>query len=140
MYCKKCFRKIDDDAKFCKYCGAEVKAEAKDDEETVFEATEKKNRSEDGYATCATISSIIGIVAIVLSILPIMVGFAFGIVGIILALVSSKSTSDKARKDRIVGLILSLIAILISIATCVIMIILIVKGAFDLAGMFLCLV
>ena len=86
MYCKKCFRKIDDDAKFCKYCGEEVKAEAKDDEETVYEVKENRNKKEDGFATCATISSIIGIVAIVLSILPIMVGFAFGIVGMILAL------------------------------------------------------
>lgn len=136
MYCKKCFRKIDDADKFCKYCGAEVNTEAL--EEAIFETAEEKrtrtNKKEDGFATCATVSSIIGIIAIVFSILPIMVGFAFGIVGTILALVSCKSTTERARKDRIIGLVLSLVAMFISIVTCVIMIVLIVKGAIDLAG------
>lgn len=85
MYCKKCGKKVSDDAVFCKYCGTKfTKKEIVNGKVIVKEMEEDKTKNKN-----ATISMICSVIALIGCMIPFsMLGWSIIIVVLLFALLS----------------------------------------------------
>ncbi len=121
MYCDKCGKLIDNDAKFCPYCGAEIESQELEVQETeALEAEEvedfNETQGERGpWKAFATIGYILGLLGFILSFITI--GLEIAIPGLVFSILGKKTKDEekyeKARKGfgfALAGIIIGFIA------------------------------
>ena len=96
MYCQKCLKEIDDDARFCPSCGTKIYI---DDEEVKF----VKPTNYESKSTPEVENGTLAICALVFGALGGILGLILGIVGL------TKYQSSGYRAMCIVGIILSIL-------------------------------
>lgn len=117
MICKHCGLEIDDNVKFCPFCGEEVEQEIKNEEVLV------RDSNNNGVAPCFKVFSIVGLVCGIVSIAGVfnLLGLFFGIPGIVFGALGKK-TGKKA------GLILSIIGFILNIIVLVVIFAVVIFG------------
>ena len=120
MYCKKCGKELNNDERYCPICGTEQDSQVTlngDPFDMPPQVEEKKPLRV--WSIFSTIGKILGIVSLVVSWIPFGVGLELGIMGGIFGIVFSclgrKAQTDASRHNFKIGLILSIVAIVVSI-------------------------
>ena len=127
MYCNKCGRELSDGARFCLSCGAEQQTEYR--ESTATETPEvnaepiEEQKPAKVWTVFSTIGKILGIVAICICWIPMMYGVVLGVPGIVFSCLGRKAQTEQAEKNFKIGLTLSIIAIVFTIFSFIIYII-----------------
>ena len=122
MICKVCGKEVEDDAKFCNYCGAELhKAEQPAPSEAV-EVVETSKVEEvkpkKVWVVFSKISKILGIVTLCTSVIPylnLVLIWELAVVGIVMGALGKKANTPETLKDASLGLKLSIAATVISL-------------------------
>ena len=115
MYCKKCGREINSDARYCPACGAEQTQERYDDSFTTTISLENEKKPWKGWSIFSKIGWILSIVAIATSWVPVFIGLELGIPAIVFCCLGRKAMTDIANQHGKIGLVLSIVAIVVSI-------------------------
>lgn len=115
MFCQNCGNQLEDSAKFCDSCGASVAADnivVTDYTETVQENTAPKKAK--CWSVFAKVSKILGIISIALCWIPFVVVCSTGPVGIVFGCLGNVAKDDVSRKNKTIGLTLSIIGSIVS--------------------------
>lgn len=122
-YCSNCGKELDESCKFCSACGQPTANSTAVVEVT---ATDCAQDDEPKQAKCwsvfAKVSKILGIVAISISWLPILFGVFVGQFGIVFAILGNVGKDYQSQSNKRTGLILSIVASIVSIVSYVLLI------------------
>ena len=119
MFCQNCGNQLEDSAKFCDSCGASVAADYVVDNVVVSDysdATQKNTPPKQAkcWSVFAKISKILGIISIALCWIPFVVVCSTGPVGIVFGCLGNVAKDDVSRKNKTIGLTLSIIGSIVS--------------------------
>lgn len=118
MYCAKCGKEMDGTARFCPACGAEASGVAT--QAAVQEPDTAANADalpEEPSGSGGAVGALVcGIISLVLCWIPFVciVGFALGIVAVVLGAKAKKNTSKNKKGMAATGFVLGIIALAVS--------------------------
>ena len=111
MYCKNCGARIEEDSKYCIYCGTEVKVI-----EDTFEEVEKEKKPAKVWKIFAKVSKIIGIVCIATCVIPLF-SFEIGAAGVVFGILGGRAQDKEADEWRKLGINLSITGAIVSVVS-----------------------
>ena len=128
MFCSKCGKLVDNDAKFCPYCGSEIEQEEKELE--VVEVDNEEEKVEKGpWQAFATVGYILGLVGFILSFFT--VGLNIALPGLVFSIMG-KNTTDKEKWEKAnKGLKFAIAGIIIGTITSIILGIVLASLGYD---------
>ena len=132
MYCKYCGKEIDEDVNFCPHCGKSQQGEpqpvapSEPNRATVAVAEDKPPKV---WTVFSIVGKVLGIVCLCASIVPYLNYFSlmFAIVGIVMSCLGRKAKTEETDRNCSIGLILSIIAVALSVIMIIVYLFLLVE-------------
>ena len=119
MYCRNCGKELDENARFCPNCGANIQSNA---QPSVTAVEAEEDRPAKVWTVFSIIGKILGIVCLATSLIPFLNFFSlsFGIAGIVMSCLGRKAKTEETDRNCRLGLILSIIAVAVSLVAIIV--------------------